>query len=118
MAMPIAMPQISQNAKSLESRIGNFFGSPGGKGVKVAPAVEKGGVALVVWIVALVVGGVARVVGVVARVVGGVALVVWIVALVVGGVVLVVGGVARVVGVVGRVPQGACARYAGEVRLR
>ena len=54
-----------------------------GKGVKVAPAVEKGGVALVVWIVALVVGGV----------------------------VLVVGGV-------GRVPQGACARYAGEVRLR
>ena len=61
-----------------------------GKGVKVAPAVEKGGVALVVWIVALVVGGV----------------------------VLVVGGVARVVGVVGRVPQGACARYAGEVRLR
>ena len=111
MAMPIAMPQISQNAKSLESRIGNFFGSPGGKGVKVAPAVEKGGVALVVWIVALVVGGVARVVGVVARVVGGVALVVWIVA-------LVVGGVARVVGVVDRVPQGACARYAGEVRLR
>ena len=109
--MPMAMPQISQNAKSLESRIGNFFGSPRGKGVKVAPAVEKGCVALVVWIIALVVG-------VVARVVGGVALVVWIVAVVVGGVVLVVGGVARVVGVVGRVPQGACARYAGEVRLR
>ena len=81
-----------------------FFGSPRGKGVKVAPAVEKGGVALVVWIVALVVGGVARVVGVVAQVVGGVALVVWIVALVVGG--------------VGRVPQGACARDAGKVRLR